>query len=217
MAYSYLIRRQAIQLRKRGYSLKEISKHFNVAKSTASLWSRNIILTENAEKRLLGVIKRGQFISANNKRARTKAIEQKYFDEALEEIKSKPDYDKIICAMLYWCEGAKNSNGVAFTNSDPNLVTTFLRLLRKSFLLNEQRFRPCIHIHSYHSAQKQLDFWSKITDINKQQFIKPYRKPNGGKRIHENYQGCISVAYHSTDLARRLLAIARAFLTYTGA
>lgn len=57
-----------------------------------------------------------------------------------------------------------------------------------------------------------LDFWSKVTKINKKQFIKPYRKLNSGKRIHPNYQGCISIKYHSNDLARRIMATAKAFL-----
>lgn len=206
-----------MQLRKRGYSLKEIAKHFGIAKSTVSLWVRDVALDEKAQKRLISIIKRGRFISASNKRAKTKALEQRYFEEALEEMRSRPNYDKIMCAMLYWCEGAKSPRGVAFTNSDPNLVKAFLKLLRSCFNIDEQKFRPCVHLHTYHSKKKQLDFWSKITDINKQQFIKPYQKPNGGKRIRENYQGCISVVYHSSDLARRLMAIARAFLDYTGA
>jgi hypothetical protein len=105
---------------------------------------------------------------------------------------------------------------MAFTNSDPKLVKTFLKLLRNSFTLDEKRFHPCIHIHSYHSPKVQLDFWSKVTDIDKQQFIKPYRKANSGKRIREGCQGCIDVRYSSSDLARRLLAIAKAFLQHTG-
>jgi hypothetical protein len=213
MAYPSSTRNKAVELRKCGYSLKELSQRFNIAKSTASLWARDIVLDKSAEERLLTVIKRGQFISAQKTRAKVQIIEERYFKEARKEIQSNPDYNKIVCAMIYWCEGAKNARcGIAFTNSDPKLVGMFLKLLRECFVLDESKFRPCIHLHSYHSPKKQLDFWSKVTDINKQQFIKPYRKPNTGKRIHENYQGCISVTYHSSDLARRLMAVARAFL-----
>ena len=218
MAYSVGIRTTARALRKRGYSLKEISSRFHVAKSTASLWVEDIALDAKAEKRLLGIIKRGQFISAKNRRAKTRVLEQRYFDEALEEIRSNPNHEKNVCAMIYWCEGAKDpKNGVVFTNSDPSLVKTFLKLLRTSFLLDENRFHPCIHLHSYHSPRKQLDFWAKITDINKRQFIKPYLKSNTGKRIRSGYQGCISVRYRDSDLARRLLAFARAYLNQMGA
>jgi transposase-like protein len=214
MAYSNDVRHRAMQLRKQGYSLKKISKEFNVAKSTASLWSADIILDQNAEARLLSVIKRGQFVSAQNKKAKTRATEDRYLKEARRDILSDPNYDKIICAMIYWCEARKKPDGVGFTNSNPELVETFLRLLRGSFSIDEKKFRPGIHLHSYYSPQIQLDFWSKITDINKQQFIKPYQKSNSGKRIHENYQGCIDVRYHDSDLARRLMATAKAFLNF---
>jgi hypothetical protein len=214
MAYPSSMRHEAIKLRKRGYSLKELSKRFGVVKSTIALWTEDVVMDEKAERRLLTVIRRGQFVSAQNKRARTKATEDRYFKEAQEEIKSNPNYNKIVCAMIYWCEGGKNAKySVAFTNSDPKLVRTFLKLLRECFVLDESKFHPCIHLHSYHSPEKQLDFWSKVTDIDKQQFIKPYLKPNTGKRIHEDYQGCISLRYFNNDLARQLMAVAKAYLS----
>jgi hypothetical protein len=142
-------------------------------------------------------------------------IEREYLKNARAEIKSlkiNKNYSKLLCSLLYWCEGTKNSkNGVCFINSDPNLIKKFLTLLRASFELNEIKFRPCIHLHAYHSPEIQLDFWPRITNINKQQFIRPYIKPNSGKRIRQNYPGCISIRYHSNDLARRLLAIAKAY------
>lgn len=206
-------RHQAVALRSKGDSLSEISERLKVAKSSVSLWVRDVTLTKLAKRKLLKRIKIGQFISAENKKAKTRALEQKYIEDAGLEILRSPNYGKIICAIMYWCEGTKNPHsGLTFTNSDPVLVAKFLELLRKSFDIDESKFHPCIHLHNYHSPSKQLDFWSKVTKINKRQFIKPYRKPNSGKRIHSNYQGCISVKYHSTDLARRVMATAKAFL-----
>jgi hypothetical protein len=76
-------------------------------------------------------------------------------------------------------------------------------------------------LHGYHDLETQLDFWSKVTNIKRAQFIKPYQKPNSGKRIREGYQGCASLYYHSNDMARQLLMTARAFFskvdTLTGA
>ncbi len=212
------MRQEAIRLRQKGRSIKEIGRFLRVPANTVSLWLRDIILDKRAQARLLSLIKQGQFIGAAKRHVQTMIIGEKYFQAALEEIQRRPNYKKIICAMMFWCEGNKNpKSGMAFTNSDPTLVKVFLRLLRQSFVLNEGKFHPCVHIHSYHSAQKQLDFWSKITSIDKQQFIKSCRKPNTGRRIRENYQGCITVRYHSNDLARQLLAVARAFLHLTGA
>ncbi len=211
-------RHKAKILRKKGYSLKEIARELNVAKSSASLWVRDVELSAQAQNRLLQNISKGQFNSAKSNRAKTRAKELSYFEGAQREIKSlssenKRIYDKLLCAAMYWCEGAKSaSSGVMFVNSDPFLVKKFLELLRASFPLDERKFRVCMHLHSYHSESKQLDFWSEVTHINKAQFIKSYRKPNTGKRIHENYPGCVAIRYHSNDLARQLNETAKAYL-----
>jgi hypothetical protein len=217
MAHPQEIKEKVIRLRKQGYSLNEIVPLVPAVKSTVALWMREVELDATAKERLFSRTEARYFLNAQNRRAKTLALEERYFQEALEEIKSNPNQDKIMCAMLYWCEGAKSAKAaVAFTNSDPKLIKKFVALLRASFDLDERKFRVGIHLHEYHSPDKQLDFWSKITDIDKQQFIKPYLKPHTGKRKRDNYQGCICLRYQSNDLARRLMAIAKAYL-YTGA
>jgi orotate phosphoribosyltransferase-like protein len=46
------IKRKAIALRKRGYSVKEIAEKLHIAKSTSSLWVREIKLNKKAQQRL---------------------------------------------------------------------------------------------------------------------------------------------------------------------
>ncbi len=119
--------------------------------------------------------------------------------------------------MIYWCEGAKSfTRGVQFTNSDPNLVYCFLRLFRSSYELDESKFRVCVHLHEYHNEQVQIDFWSKITRIKKDRFIRPYIKPHTGKRVKKDYPGCVDIRYHSNDMAKRLMSTAQAFLAFMG-
>lgn len=217
MAYSVFIRNKAKKLRERGCSLKEISNKLGIVKSTVAIWAGDIKMDKVAQARLLTKIKLGQFISARNRRAKTKALEEKYFQEALEEIRLNPDYEKIMCAMLYWCEGGKDvRNGVRFINSDPRVIAVFLRLFRLSFSLDEGKFRVCVHLHEYHDAKRQLAFWSKVSHIKRSQFIKPFCKKHTSIRIRKNYPGCASVYYQSADMARRLLAIGKAFLTEQG-
>lgn len=206
----------AVALRKKGYSLNEIAASVNVSKSTVSNWVRELKLTSRAKSRLLKKIKIGQFISAENKKNKTRRILENYKNNAILQIKkTKLNKSTIrsLCAMIYWCEGAKNPlSGVSFTNSDPKLVSTFLKLLREGFEVNEKKFSPCVHLHSYHDPRQQIRFWSKVTWIPERQFIKPYLKANTGKRVKEGYPGCISLRYHSNDLARQLLMTAEAFL-----
>lgn len=208
--------RKAIALRKRGYSVKEIAKLLLVAKSSVSIWVQGVELNEKAKARLAERVGLGRLHAGEANREKVRAFEAKCFLEGqglVRSIGDVPEFSKIMCAMLYWCEGNKSARGGAyFTNSDPKLIKKFLELLRKSFDIDESKFHPCIHLHEYHDLRKQLDFWSKVTNIPKEQFIKPYRKPNTGKRIREGYQGCIGIRYHSNNLARELMGIAKAFL-----
>lgn len=206
----------AIKLRKQGYSLNEIVQKLSIAKSSASVWVQNIPLNKKAQRRLLTRITLGQFRGAESKRKKTEAFVTKSLLEA------KSDFSKVcfnyawnlaVCALLYWCEGTKNvqRSGVTFVNSDSQLIATFLRAFRASFDLDERKFRCCIHLHEYHNPKRQLAYWSKVTNIPKSQFIKPYQKPHTGIQIRENYPGCIAVRYGDNNMARRILAAGKVF------
>ncbi|TSC52287.1 MAG: Uncharacterized protein LiPW41_498 [Parcubacteria group bacterium LiPW_41] len=221
MAYPINIREKTITMRKQGFSLNEIHTKTGVAKGTLSVWLRDVELSDGARSKLLGKIKKGQYISAENKKEKTKKIFQKYLEEGRKEI-DDVDIDKglarIICSLIYWCEGAKSEKtGIAFTNSDPQLVRTFLAMLRSGFDVDERKFSVCVHLHSYHNPGKQLEFWSKTANIPLERFIKPYQKKNTGKRIKENYQGCITIKYYNNDLARRVLMLGKATISKLGA
>ncbi len=210
---------RAVALRSKGYSVNEIVANIGVAKSSVSVWVRNVPMGDKQRLRLLTKITLGQLKSAENKRQRTKDLLSDYRNEAERKLKkiNLESFDLFICALMYWCEGAKDlSHGINFINSDPRVIKSFLTLLRKSFSLDESKFRVLVHLHEYHNERKQIDFWSNITNIKKSQFIKSYQKPHTGKRIRENYQGCAAVRYHSNDLAKRLLSTAQVFLNKYG-
>lgn len=211
---------KAIKLRKQGFSIKEISQKLEIAQSTASLWLRDISLSPKAEKRLEQRISQGQFASARNRKEKSAILKEKYIKngfELLDIYKGNKDHFKIFCALLYYCEGAKSGDYFQFTNSDPGLIKVFLRLLRESFSIDESKFRISLHLHSYHSNKKQIKFWSGITNVAINQFIKPYRKHNSGKRVKTNYQGCVNIKYYDANLAKEILGIGQAFIQIMGA
>lgn len=210
----------AVKLRKKGYSLKEIVEALNIAKSSASEWVRNIPLSKSAEKRLLSRISKGQLASQKAKRIITAKKEKEALDNAnliLSGFLLTDPCTKILCSMIYYCEGEKSvSKGVSFTNSDPNLVSLFLHLFRKSFSLDESKLRVCVHLHSYHNPKKQLKFWSKTTNIPLKQFIKPYLKPSSGMYKKEGYAGCVNIRYGDVIVSREIKAIALQFMERYG-
>lgn len=211
---------EAQKLRKSGYSLKEISQKVNVSKSTASFWSRGINLSDKAHKRLLKVVSRAQFISAEKRISRTNYFRRQCEnkgEELIKQIKIDDNILRLFCGLMYWCEGSKmNDNVIQFTNSEPKLAKAFVGLLRKSFVLEENKFRVSLHLHNYHSVKKQIKFWSELLKISQSQFIKPYIKSNTGKRVKDDYQGCANIRYNDAKLAKELLGIGRAFLEKFG-
>jgi len=130
----------------------------------------------------------------------------------LESINTLTGYEKLLCAMMYWCEGAKADNIVKFTNSDPMLIKRFLSLFRNSFSLDESKFRVVLHLHDYHDEQMQMQFWSEVTNIPQLQFYRPYRKPHTSLRKRPDYPGCACINYNDVFVARRLLTLAKLYL-----
>jgi len=209
-------KKKAIKLRKKGYSLKEIAKKIKIAKSTSSLWLRNIQLNGKAKERLKQRGLLAQYKTSlrwQKKQKQEKAELKKKALEFFKKIKKDPLQFKLYCSLLYWCEGAKGVKaGVRFINSDPLLIKTFLILLRKSFEINERKLRVGLHLHQYHNEELQKEYWSKITKIPTIQFIRIYRKPNTRKRIREGYPGCATIYYYDNKLAKKLTSIYEAFI-----
>src|SRR3989344_300093 len=211
----------AYKMRREGFSLLEISGELNVSKSSVSLWTRDVLLSKQAQKRLHQRSLNGRKRSQEVLRARTQAKLKEaslYAVEVLRKVSLDVNYIQIICALIYWCEGEKSKNDatLAFTNSDPSLMATFVNLLREGFEIDESKFRMCIHLHDYHNREQQLHFWSRVVNLPESQFMRPYRKQHTGKQKRKNYAGCASIRYYDTHLARRIQAIAREFLKQYG-
>jgi len=220
MSYSLEVKEKATQLRKKGYSLNEISKKLNTSKSTASLWLNNISLNENAQKRLIKRRVIGLHKTFLTKEKKKQAFFDNLKNEDINEIKGisfKSELYRILSSLLFWCEGSKGSlTRLGFTNSDPQMVKCFLFFLRKSFDLDERKFRGVVHLHSYHDEGKQINFWSTVTGLPVSQFTKSYKKKNTGKRIREDYQGCISIRYYDAKIAKKLWSCYHSLQTYLG-
>lgn len=211
MRYPVKIKNKAIQLRKRGYSLNEISKKMKISKSTASLWLRKVKLNKNAKKRLKERGIYGQYKTSlifAEKRRKRKLFYKSWALKSLSSIKLSKTMKQIICAVLYWAEGGKFSdNHLAFTNSDPVMLRAFIQLLDEGFNADKSKYRANIHLHEYHNNNKQKQYWASVTGLKTTQFNKSYLKPHTGIRKKENYPGCVRICYYDADIARKIKAL----------
>lgn len=172
-------KKQAIVLRRQGFSIKEISRSLGVAKSSVSLWVRDVELTETQKIYLLN---KGLFKEEIERRRKTRlANEQIKRDVVINSAKKMvPKISNkqlfLMGLMLYWAEGGKTRKLVRFNNSDPNMIRIMMVFFREICDVPENKFRGYIHIHSHLDDKKAMAYWSEISNISLGQFYKPYRK-----------------------------------------
>jgi transposase-like protein len=221
LSYSIRVKEEAVNLRKKGYSIKEIAKQLGIAQSTSSLWVRDVLLSRKAQSRLKQRKIYGQYKASQFWKRKRKKIMHQSNQKALSslaEIEFNLSVYKLLCSFLYWAEGGKSTNSyIDFNNSEPRMVSTFLTLLRKSFPIHEEKLRALIHIHEYHNEKEIREYWSGLTKIPKLQFTKSYRKPHTAKRIRPNYKGSIRIRYYDSKIALELRSIYNMFAKSIGA
>lgn len=205
---------RAVKMRQSGHSLKEISERLKISKSTASLWMKKQKINSAGRERLSNLIIKGRekskIVLREKKKNRIKQI-AKECSVLVKKKSFKKDELKLMLSLLYWCEGSKTDRRVIFINSDPNLIRSFLKLLRKSFSINENKMKAVLHLHEYHDKKIMLEYWAKITSI-KQKNITIYNKKNSGKRKRDNYKGCISVRYGDSKVLDEIMLIIKRFI-----
>lgn len=204
------IKNLAIQDRKRGLSVREVAAKYKLAQSTTSLLLRKVILNSKAKKILLEKSNQGRLKATQSivrKREQRQEISRHIAEKLLKDVILNNEIAFIIASLSYECEGGKNNFGVVeFTNSDPVLVSLFLGGLRKSFKLDETKFRVVMHLHSYHNEDKEKKFWSEVTSIPESKFTKTFQKQESGINKKVGYRGCVQIKYFDVSIKRTLLA-----------
>lgn len=204
------VKNQAVHLRKNGNSIGVIAKSIGVSKSTAYEWTKNI---EGAVRfSQLGRerwIKELQHLGAEGQRRKRELKIQKIIQEVNEELldfTSTREMEKAILAMLYWSEGSKVRGMLKFANTDPKLMLLFITLLRRCYLLDEDKFRVRIHIHWYHKEKNVKKFWSDLLNVSENQFTKTYHKKRSKeKAFRKNIGGICFLIYNSDYLREQIV------------
>jgi hypothetical protein len=114
--------------------------------------------------------------------------------------------------MLYLGEGSKDSKrgSLMFGNSDPFIVSLFLRLLRCCYNINEGKFRCTLQCRADQNIKKLERFWFRITGIPLSQFYRARVDPRtiGKKSNKLDYKGVCRIDYFSAELFIELKQIA---------
>lgn len=203
---------KAIEMRKKGFSMGEISNTLGVSKASISIWVRDIKLSRTHKNK---ISKNGRSIDSIEKRRISRLINERQKDEVV-KINAKSDFRvitksdlKIIGIILYLGEGGKTKRGVArIANSDPDVIKITMRFFREICSVPEEKFRGHIHTFDDANVSASEEYWSKITGIPRSQFYKTYSKlstASKGKR-HTTLFGTLEVSVNDTNLYLTIMA-----------
>ena len=140
-------RDEARRLRQeQGLAITDICKQLGVAKSSVSMWVRDIVLTEEQQAALH---KQHYAYWAQTRGAHTNAIKGRerrviYQEEGRQKAREGDPLHLAGC-MLYWGEGAKNRNALKISNSDSGMLVFYMRFLRETLKLPNSRIVPLSH------------------------------------------------------------------------
>lgn len=185
---------KALELRQKGESIRDIAKQLEIAKSTVSLWCRDIKLTSKQIHRLhKKMVKggyKGRMMGARLQyERRLKRIEQ-WNKSGIEQIGRLSNRDLLIAGLaLYWGEGARKKRGVSFSNSDPEMIKFMIKFVRRIWRIDKNRFTAYIGINKIHKERvKEVEnYWSRVTKIPKEQFTKTTLIKAKNKKNYKNF------------------------------
>lgn len=199
------VRREARRLRSEGATYDEIAARLHTSKSTLSLWLRDLPVPPRsarepeqlrAHSRLMHEARRVKVIEPRERERRER------IDQATGAVGSISDRELLLLgAMAYWCEGTKGKpwrrrERVVFTNSDPRLVSLFLRWLHLvGVARSDVRCRVSIHESADVSAAEA--FWANIVGIPVDELervtLKRHLPSTNRRNTGDDYHGCLVI------------------------
>lgn len=166
------LKERAILMRRQGKSYGEILAEIPVAKSTLSLWFRSVDLSKrqiqkNTEKRTAAALRGAQ--SRRNARLKSVSDSASIGREDVGTLSERELW--LIGTALHWAEGSKQnakspSAGIIFGNSDPRMLTVFLRWLEYLGVPKDAiRYELYMHIDRKSDMDEFRLWWSQQLGI----------------------------------------------------
>lgn len=213
MGYRGKVREQeeARRLRAEGMTMPAIAERLGVARSSVSLWTRDVPFTPGPDWRRRPP--RGGRRPNVLQRRKQEEIER-LMAEGRQRVGSLSEREFLVSgAMLYAGEGTKADGSVKLANSDPRMIAFFCAWLRRFFTVDETRLRVRLYLHQGLDLTESQRFWSTLTRIPLAQFGAAYRAvPDVGVRHSKHVHGCPSVSYACSRTHRAVMGLVHGLL-----
>lgn len=193
--YPASLRQQAIKLRKTGLSYNEIRKFVPVAKSTLSLWLKDIKLSSKHRDKLYTKQLKSLSLGPRSQRIRREKEVEQIIIKSKKEVGLPLDRNtlRLLGAALYWAEGTKTKH-FSIANSDPHLILFMIKWFKEFFKIAPKELKMSINMYSQQNEADLKKFWSELTGVPLSNFGKSYIKPvNKGFKKNTLYYGTVRV------------------------
>ena len=209
------LKQKAIHLRTKGKTYSEILRVVPVAKSTLSLWLREVGLSFPQKQRITEKRIQGQRNAAAVRRfdrieRQTKLIQMAKLD--VDSISKRELW--LVGIALYWAEGSKEKEyapgiGISFSNSDARMVAVFIKWLKICGGLTNKDLMLSLYTHESHRdrVSQVCKYWSNFLSLPLSFFKKVYFKKNKINTRRKNtgnlYNGLLRVNIRSSSNLNR--------------
>jgi len=182
-------REKALILRKRGLSYSQIKKALKLSKSTLSLWLRDYPLSKQRVRELRDWNEQRIEKYRETMRQKRETRLNQFYGEQKKLLFPFGKRELFLAGLfLYWGEGSKSHlTDISISNNDPSIIKFFINWLIKNLLVPKEKIKIQLHLYNDMDINKELKFWSRISNIPLTQFNHPYIKKTSSTRI--NHKG----------------------------
>ena len=213
------IKRNVIEARLSGMSIREAEKKFKIPKSTLSGWFKDVELTDEFRSKL-----KKKWLK-NLVKARTKAVKWHNFQKEIRLRKAENDAqnllskinlsDKVVLelalSMLYFGEGAK-SNATSIGNSNPVILNFFVTALEILYDFDVSKIKCELHLRADQNIEEVKKYWSKALKLPLDNFTNvSVDKRTEGSVTYPHYQGVCILRCANIAIQRRLVYLSQIF------
>jgi transposase-like protein len=198
----------ARQLRRdEGLAIKAIARRLGVARSSVSVWVRDIELRPDQRQALQRYDPQLRGSAAVAARYRT--LQRDYQAAGRTRARAGDDPLHLAGCMLYWAEGAKARNSLRFGNSDPDMMRLFMRFLREGCAVVDSQITVYITCYVGDSLSQEAieTFWLGILGLDRSSLRKTAvnRQPSSSKQAGRKLpHGVCAVHISSTELVQNV-------------
>ena len=228
MIFKSKLKEKAVALRKEGKVYSEILKEVPVAKSTLSLWLRDVGIAKAQKQRITQKKLDASLRGGQAKREQRVKLQQDIFAQAYKDITHISKRELwLIGIALYWAEGSKEKeyqpgSRFQFGNSDARMIRLIVKWLMEVMNIpgDQIGFDIYIHENSKNNENMVKRYWSEVTgfplDKFKNIYFKKHKIKTNRKNIGEGYYGGLRINVKSSStLVRKVTGWTEAIVRST--